>query len=66
MEQIKEMSDPRSVIEEMRGQAMVMGFNDSETQAFDSIIEELDAKTISVQEAFKRAQAIINNKQDYH
>lgn len=44
----------------------VMGANDSEIPTLMNLIKEVEAKTISPDEAVAKAQQIIGSKQDYH
>ncbi len=46
--------------------AQVMGANDYETSAFEQIRKEVLVGNISPQEAVKKANAILESKNDYH
>ena len=47
-------------------QAQAMGANDYEPSAFKQIKDRLVAGELTPTEAILQAQAVLNNKQDYH
>jgi hypothetical protein len=56
----------RQHIEAVRGEIASMGANDSEFESLNTIIEELNNRIISPQEAVNRANGVRDSKQSYH
>lgn len=50
----------------IRQEAYMMGANDYEIPALDGIIEKLEKRELSSEDALKEAQTIIGRKADYH
>ena len=59
-------NEARQHIEAVRAQVASMGANDSEFEALNGIIEELEDRTISQQEAVNRANGVRDGKKSYH
>lgn len=56
----------RQHIEAVRGEIASMGANDSEFESLSTIIEELEDRIISPQEAINKANGVRDSKQSYH
>lgn len=66
IESLANNQDPHAIISNIRWQISAMGANDSEMNDIDKIVQQLDNKQISAEEAVKKVTAIYENKQDYH
>ncbi len=62
----KDKNEAKEYILEIADRCVQMGGNDSEIPALFNLTESLDNNEITPEEAKKRAQVIIDNKQDYH
>lgn len=58
--------DPVAHIEHVRSRIHPMGRNDHEHSTLDKIIEDYKSGLISGEEAIKRADDLLNTKQDYN
>ncbi|PIP87362.1 hypothetical protein COW81_00595 [Candidatus Campbellbacteria bacterium CG22_combo_CG10-13_8_21_14_all_36_13] len=68
-EQPQEQSEIEKAIGQIyyiRQQVAIMGFNDSEIPELNSLIEKVKNGEVDPEEAVSVAQAIMDNKQDYH
>lgn len=59
-------NEARQHIEAVRAQIASMGANDSEFEALNGIIEQLEDRLITPQEAVDRANGVRDSKQSYH
>lgn len=65
-ETVVSYSEALARIASIEQQAQVMGANDYEPSAFNRLREELEQGSLTPTEAVRRAQAILDSKQDYH
>ena len=60
-----ESENPEAVIEELRGEAAVMGRNDAEFSRFDEILDLLRRGECNAEEAIHMAREVRHGKQEH-
>lgn len=58
--------EARAQIEGIRGLTMQLGGNDVESDTIDNIIQQMENREITPEEAVTRVQGVKDGKMDYH